>query len=77
MAREKHILVSKTTYMDLHDEVKDVLKIDTKLCKMEIFAFVLKMFDVPIAPTIIDFDNNMKWFLSVHRETSLCINPSE
>ncbi|XP_022848386.1 uncharacterized protein LOC111370754 [Olea europaea var. sylvestris] len=72
------ILVSNTiSYVELYDKVKEELGIDTRLYKMEMSALNPIMHEALAPPIVIDCDNNVKWFVSVCRETFLCITISD
>ncbi|CAA2973753.1 Hypothetical predicted protein [Olea europaea subsp. europaea] len=72
------ILVSNTiSYVELYDKVKEELEIDTRLYKMEMSALNPIMHEALAPPIVIDCDNNVKWFVSVCRETFLCITISD
>ncbi|KAL2480227.1 Uncharacterized protein Adt_33193 [Abeliophyllum distichum] len=64
-------------FVELYNKVKEVLNVDSSLYEMEMACLVPEMSKAPAAPTVIDCDNNVKWFISICKETYLCVNLSK
>ncbi|KAL6536104.1 hypothetical protein OROHE_012948 [Orobanche hederae] len=72
--RTTPILVPRAiSYVELYEIVKGELKIDSSLYEIEMSCFDPNMPHVAAAPTIIDSDNNVKWFVSICRRAYLCV----
>ncbi|KAL2525184.1 Uncharacterized protein Adt_10238 [Abeliophyllum distichum] len=64
-------------FAKLYNKVKEVLKVDSSLYEMEMAYLVPEMSKVPTAPTVINCHNNVKYFVSICKETYLCVTLSK
>jgi len=49
------------------------LVVDSRLNDIEMATIVPEMSNVPIPPMKIDWDNYVKWYLSIYMEVPLCV----